>query len=96
MKRAHVARQRLLRLGVFKDVEVLIDTSDGKGAVFGCTVLLCPNLKALRRLLVLFKAAIFVAFASSDLNIVQCVQFPFHFYYRLSLLRVFVCVTVAV
>lgn len=30
MKRAHVARQKLLRLGVFKDVEVLIDTSDGK------------------------------------------------------------------
>lgn len=34
MKRAHVARQRLLRLGVFKDVEVLIDTSEGKLAVF--------------------------------------------------------------
>uniref|UniRef100_A0A3Q4HNK7 Uncharacterized protein n=2 Tax=Pseudocrenilabrinae TaxID=318546 RepID=A0A3Q4HNK7_NEOBR len=29
MKRAHVARQRLLRLGIFKDVEVLIDTSEG-------------------------------------------------------------------
>lgn len=30
MKRAHVARQKLLRLGIFKDVEVLIDTSEGK------------------------------------------------------------------
>lgn len=30
MKRAHVARQRLLRLGIFRDVEVLIDTSEGK------------------------------------------------------------------
>lgn len=29
MKKAHVARQRLLRLGVFKEVEVLIDTSEG-------------------------------------------------------------------
>ena len=29
MKKAHVARQRLLRLGIFKDVEVLIDTSEG-------------------------------------------------------------------
>lgn len=34
MKRAHVARQKLLRLGVFKDVEVLIDTSEGKVAIF--------------------------------------------------------------
>lgn len=32
MKKAHVARQRLLRLGIFKDVEVLIDTSEGNGA----------------------------------------------------------------
>lgn len=31
MKKAHVARQRLLRLGIFKEVEVLIDTSEGKG-----------------------------------------------------------------
>lgn len=29
MKKAHIARQRLLRLGIFKDVEVLIDTSEG-------------------------------------------------------------------
>lgn len=29
MKKAHLARQRLLRLGIFKDVEVLIDTSEG-------------------------------------------------------------------
>lgn len=29
MKKAHVARQRLLRLGIFKEVEVLIDTSEG-------------------------------------------------------------------
>ncbi|XP_035770575.1 sorting and assembly machinery component 50 homolog B [Neolamprologus brichardi] len=33
MKRAHVARQRLLRLGIFKDVEVLIDTSEGTDAL---------------------------------------------------------------
>uniref|UniRef100_A0A3B4AJR3 Uncharacterized protein n=1 Tax=Periophthalmus magnuspinnatus TaxID=409849 RepID=A0A3B4AJR3_9GOBI len=33
MKRAHVARQKLLRLGVFKDVEVLIDTSEGKASL---------------------------------------------------------------
>uniref|UniRef100_A0A3Q2QTF1 Uncharacterized protein n=1 Tax=Fundulus heteroclitus TaxID=8078 RepID=A0A3Q2QTF1_FUNHE len=32
MKRAHVARLRLLRLGIFKEVEVLIDTSEGKRA----------------------------------------------------------------
>lgn len=63
---------------------------------FGCSVLLCPDLKALQRLLVLFKAARFVASASSDLNTVHCVQFPFHFYYRLSLFRDFVCVTDAV
>lgn len=53
MRRAHVARQRLLRLGVFKDVEVLIDTSEGKIAVFGCKsccVLLCDNPTALHRL----------------------------------------------
>lgn len=31
MKKAHVARQRLLRLGIFKEVEVLIDTSEGTG-----------------------------------------------------------------
>lgn len=31
MKKAHVARQRLLRLGIFKEVEVLIDTSEGNG-----------------------------------------------------------------
>lgn len=29
MKKAHVARQKLLRLGIFKEVEVLIDTSEG-------------------------------------------------------------------
>ncbi|XP_070784820.1 sorting and assembly machinery component 50 homolog B isoform X2 [Enoplosus armatus] len=33
MKKAHVARQRLLRLGIFKEVEVLIDTSEGTGAL---------------------------------------------------------------
>ncbi|MEQ2233660.1 Sorting and assembly machinery component 50 B, partial [Ilyodon furcidens] len=33
MKRAHIARLRLLRLGVFKEVEVLIDTSEGKDAL---------------------------------------------------------------
>eukprot|EP00064_Thunnus_orientalis_P017290 superscaffoldBa00003635_g17371 len=33
MKKAHVARQRLLRLGIFKDVEVLIDTSEGVDAL---------------------------------------------------------------
>uniref|UniRef100_A0A8C6P355 Sorting and assembly machinery component 50 homolog, like n=1 Tax=Nothobranchius furzeri TaxID=105023 RepID=A0A8C6P355_NOTFU len=33
MKRAHVARLRLLRLGIFKDVEVLIDTSEGTDAL---------------------------------------------------------------
>ncbi|XP_008313447.1 sorting and assembly machinery component 50 homolog B [Cynoglossus semilaevis] len=33
MKRAHVARQKLLRLGIFKDVEVLIDTSEGTDAL---------------------------------------------------------------
>lgn len=32
MKKAHVARQRLLRLGIFKEVEVLIDTSEGTRA----------------------------------------------------------------
>lgn len=31
MKKAHVARQRLLRLGIFKEVEVLIDTAEGTG-----------------------------------------------------------------
>lgn len=29
MKKSHIARQRLLRLGIFKEVEVLIDTSEG-------------------------------------------------------------------
>ena len=29
MKKAHMARQKLLRLGIFKEVEVLIDTSEG-------------------------------------------------------------------
>uniref|UniRef100_A0A8C4HAV8 Sorting and assembly machinery component 50 homolog, like n=1 Tax=Dicentrarchus labrax TaxID=13489 RepID=A0A8C4HAV8_DICLA len=33
MKKAHVARQKLLRLGIFKEVEVLIDTSDGTDAL---------------------------------------------------------------
>ncbi|XP_030296331.1 sorting and assembly machinery component 50 homolog B [Sparus aurata] len=33
MKKAHVARQKLLRLGIFKDVEVLIDTSEGTDAL---------------------------------------------------------------
>lgn len=32
MKKAHVARQKLLRLGIFKDVEVLIDTSEGNAS----------------------------------------------------------------
>lgn len=35
MKKAHVARQRLLRLGIFKEVEVLIDTSEGTGRRWG-------------------------------------------------------------
>lgn len=29
MKRSHDARMRLLRLGIFKEVEVLIDVSEG-------------------------------------------------------------------
>lgn len=29
MKRSHEARQRLLRLGIFRKVEVVIDTSQG-------------------------------------------------------------------
>uniref|UniRef100_A0A668ACX4 Sorting and assembly machinery component 50 homolog, like n=1 Tax=Myripristis murdjan TaxID=586833 RepID=A0A668ACX4_9TELE len=33
MKKAHLARQKLLRLGIFKDVEVLIDTSEGADAL---------------------------------------------------------------
>uniref|UniRef100_H3BDT4 SAMM50 sorting and assembly machinery component n=1 Tax=Latimeria chalumnae TaxID=7897 RepID=H3BDT4_LATCH len=33
MKRSHEARERLLRLGIFKQVEVLIDTSQGEDAV---------------------------------------------------------------
>uniref|UniRef100_A0A4W6ESX1 Sorting and assembly machinery component 50 homolog, like n=1 Tax=Lates calcarifer TaxID=8187 RepID=A0A4W6ESX1_LATCA len=33
MKKAHVARQRLLRLGIFNEVEVLIDTSEGADAL---------------------------------------------------------------
>uniref|UniRef100_A0A3P9LLS7 Sorting and assembly machinery component 50 homolog, like n=1 Tax=Oryzias latipes TaxID=8090 RepID=A0A3P9LLS7_ORYLA len=33
MKKAHIARQRLLRLGIFKEVEVLIDTSEGADAL---------------------------------------------------------------
>uniref|UniRef100_A0A8C9Y5I8 Sorting and assembly machinery component 50 homolog, like n=1 Tax=Sander lucioperca TaxID=283035 RepID=A0A8C9Y5I8_SANLU len=33
MKKSHIARQRLLRLGVFKEVEVLIDTSEGSDAL---------------------------------------------------------------
>ncbi|TNN40460.1 Sorting and assembly machinery component 50 B [Liparis tanakae] len=33
MKKSHIARQRLLRLGIFKEVEVLIDTSEGSDAL---------------------------------------------------------------
>lgn len=33
MKKAHIARQKLLRLGIFKEVEVLIDTSEGNSAL---------------------------------------------------------------
>uniref|UniRef100_A0A665WW77 POTRA domain-containing protein n=1 Tax=Echeneis naucrates TaxID=173247 RepID=A0A665WW77_ECHNA len=33
MKKAHVARQKLLRLGIFNEVEVLIDTSEGTDAL---------------------------------------------------------------
>uniref|UniRef100_A0A8C5GKN4 POTRA domain-containing protein n=1 Tax=Gouania willdenowi TaxID=441366 RepID=A0A8C5GKN4_GOUWI len=33
MRKAHIARQRLLRLGIFKQVEVLIDTSEGTDAL---------------------------------------------------------------
>lgn len=54
MKRAHVARQRLLRLGVFKDVEVLIDTSEGEEAVSGCQLLLCSDSRSLQNLLGVF------------------------------------------
>ncbi|KAF0029531.1 hypothetical protein F2P81_018636 [Scophthalmus maximus] len=33
MKKAHVARQKLLRLGIFNEVEVLIDTTEGADAL---------------------------------------------------------------
>ncbi|KAM8910891.1 sorting and assembly machinery component 50 homolog B [Spinachia spinachia] len=33
MKKSHIARQKLLRLGIFKEVEVLIDTSEGSDAL---------------------------------------------------------------
>uniref|UniRef100_A0A8C7MHB9 Sorting and assembly machinery component 50 homolog, like n=1 Tax=Oncorhynchus kisutch TaxID=8019 RepID=A0A8C7MHB9_ONCKI len=33
MKKSHIARQKLLRLGIFKEVEVVIDTSDGADAL---------------------------------------------------------------
>ncbi|XP_062339133.1 sorting and assembly machinery component 50 homolog B isoform X1 [Osmerus eperlanus] len=33
MNKSHIARQKLLRLGIFKEVEVLIDTSEGKDAL---------------------------------------------------------------
>uniref|UniRef100_A0A673C3F4 POTRA domain-containing protein n=1 Tax=Sphaeramia orbicularis TaxID=375764 RepID=A0A673C3F4_9TELE len=33
MKKSHIARQKLLRLGIFKEVEVLIDTSEGTDAL---------------------------------------------------------------
>lgn len=36
MKRSHEARQKLLRLGIFRKVEVVIDTS--RGTVYHCTV----------------------------------------------------------
>ncbi|CAB1345765.1 unnamed protein product [Coregonus sp. 'balchen'] len=33
MKKSHIARQKLLRMGIFKEVEVVIDTSDGADAL---------------------------------------------------------------
>lgn len=33
MRKSHEARQKLLRLGIFKDVEVVIDISEGTASV---------------------------------------------------------------